>query len=214
MRNSDIAIVTVGFVLASVLLIVLTSVIMQTCAAQCFSLTQDLFPALEAAGYEYWLDWGTLLGAKREGTMIAHDYDADIGIRESEFQRLKKDWKKNPAFKGMRLCKENSQLYRIRRGLGWVDVFRYDDSRGIPLNMISMSGEQHSCKCSGKGHTTRRDVIFPVTKVKFGSVSAPAPARTADYLEHLYGSSWMVPRKNSVAKLLNLVPLKKPHLNR
>ncbi len=213
MRNCDIAIVTVGFVLTCALLIALTSVVMQTCAAQCYSLTQILFPALDAAGYEYWLDWGTLLGAKREGTMIAHDYDADIGMRETEFQRLKKEWKKNPAFKGMRLSKETSGLYRVRRGLGWVDVFRYDDSASGPLQMISMANEHHSCKCKGKGHTISADTMFPTTKVRFGAVDAPAPSQTAAYLEHLYGSTWMVPRKNSVAKLMNLLPLKKRHLH-
>lgn len=215
MKSSDVAVVTVGSVLVCVLLVVLASVIMQLCASQCYTLTQQLFPALNKARIEYWLDWGTLLGAKREGTMIPHDYDADIGMRESEFQKLKQEWNRNPAFKGMRLCKENSGLYRVRRGLGWVDVFRYDDNcdDSDALRMISMAGEQHSCKCDGKGHKTSRSTIFPTKHLRFGAVSAPAPQYTELYLEHLYGSDWVVPRTNSVAKLLSLVPLKKPHLH-
>lgn len=212
MHKSQIVIVTVGFVLVAALLLLLASVIMQTAAGQCFSITQVLLPALDAAGVEYWLDWGTLLGATREGTMIAHDYDADIGMRESEFQKLKARWNQIPGLKGMRLAKEDNGLYRIRRGVGWVDVFRYDDREGDTLTMTSQAGMEHSCKCDGKGHRTTRSMVFPLTRVKFGHVHAPAPGQTEAYLEHLYGSDWRIPRKNGGAKLLNLLPLKKRHL--
>lgn len=209
MKKTDIALVTVGSVLIAVLLVILTSVTMQAAAAQCFSISQDLFPALNEAGVEYWLDWGTLLGARREGTMIAHDYDADIGMRESQFQQLKSQWNQIPALKGMRLYNEGNGLYRIRRGIGWVDVFRYDDRDVEQLKMTSQGNLEHSCKCDGKGHTTTRSIIFPLTKLKFGNVHAPAPNQTDTYLEHLYGSDWHIPRKNGGAAILNLVPLSK-----
>lgn len=212
MKNVDIALVTVSAIVICVLLVILTSITMQAAAGRCFCLTQKLFPALDQAGVEYWLDWGTLLGAKREGTMIAHDYDADIGMRESQFQKLKTQWNQIPALKGMRLFSEGGNLYRIRCGIGWVDVFRYDDSDPETLNMTSQANVKHSCECDGKGHRTQRSIVFPLTKLKFGNVVASAPNDTEAYLEHLYGSDWKIPRKNSGATLLNLVPLKKRHL--
>jgi hypothetical protein len=209
MANTIHIVYTVYGILAVMLvLLLLTSLVLQLCALQCHNLSQRLFPALDQNGYEYWMDWGTLLGARREGRMIAHDYDADIGMRESEFQRLHADWKSNPAkFKGMRLYKEDKKLARVRCGLGWVDVFRYDDSDPSVLRMISMDDESHSCKCKGAGHTVSPSLIFPLKSLTFGGVSGKAPARTDEYLEHLYGSDWKTPRTNGGAKLVKLVPL-------
>lgn len=216
MKSSDVAVITLGSILACLLVVMIVSVITQTTATQCYSLTQKLFPALTAAGYQFWLDWGTLLGAQREGTMIAHDNDADIGMRESEFQRLKKDWPRHPAFKGMRLAYLRDNLYRVYQGLGWVDIFRYaDDPSDVgTLTMISLDKDEHSCKCDGAGHRITKSTIFPTTTVRFGNVDAPAPKEVASYLEHLYGGDWIVPRprKNGTTVLLNLVPLPKPYV--
>lgn len=213
MKSCDIAALTLGVAASCVMCVILVSLVRQTSAVQSYSLTQTLFPALNAAGYEYWLDWGTLLGAAREGTMIAHDNDADIGMRESEFQRLKKEWGSNPAFKGMRLSKETKNLYRVRKGLGWVDVFRYDDSSPDMLTMISMSEDEHSCKCEGGGHSVAQSMIFPLTSIVFGSVTAPAPSNATSYLEHLYGQNWTTPLAptSTKSKLSKLVPLNKPY---
>lgn len=196
-------------VLLPVLMLIFASVVLQTCALQSYLLTQRLFPALTHAGYEYWLDWGTLLGAQREGDMIAHDYDADIGMREVEFQRLKREWSTQPELRGMWLVREGDGLYRIRHGLGWVDVFRYaeeGEGEGAQLVMKSMAASRHSCACVGRGHHIARHLILPLTPFVFGSVVAPGPVRTPEYLEHLYGADWRVSHKNWVARLMTLVP--------
>ena len=35
---------------------------------------------LDESGVDYWLDYGTLLGAYREGKIIEGDYDSDLGV--------------------------------------------------------------------------------------------------------------------------------------
>lgn len=205
MKPGDVVVVSLGSVLIVLLITALTSVVMQACACQTDKLTQRLFPALSAAGYNYWLDWGTLLGARREGGMIPHDYDADIGMQESEFQRLRANWKNDARFRGMHLCKEGDGLYRVRSGLGWVDVFRYT-SDGDMLDMLSMAHGRHSCKCAGRGHHIARAYMFPLRSLRFGSVVAPVPADTDSYLVHLYGDSWHIPRKNDASRIMSLVP--------
>lgn len=209
MQGSQVAIITVGAVATLLLAAALTSVFLQLCARQTYTLTQQVLPALSAAGFEYWMDWGTLLGARREGTMIPHDYDADIGMRESEFQRLRAAWDQEPRFKGMRLSKENDRLYRIRVNLGWVDVFRYQDDGDGNLRMISMANLHHSCRCPHRGHTIPTSVILPLTTLSFGGVVASAPARVDAYLAHLYGNGWRTPRQNGVARLMMLMPTRK-----
>lgn len=210
-QAANIALYTLSACLVSLLLVSLASAVMQLCATQTFTLTQQLFPLLDALGYDYWLDWGTLLGAQREAGMIAHDYDADIGMRESEFQRLRAHWATHPhVFGRLKLKKEAKQLYRVRLGLGWVDVFRYDDSQPGTLRMISMQDEHHSCKCPGAGHTTEHRFIYPLQRLPFGAVTANAPHATDVYLTHLYGDDWDTPRPNQVARLLQLFPTARP----
>lgn len=211
-NKSHIILYTLSACVIILLLLSLASAVMQLSAAQTFQLTQQLLPLLDALGYDYWLDWGTLLGARREGGMIAHDYDADIGMRESSFQRLKTQWAQQPhLFGNMKLKKESAELYRIRLGIGWVDVFRYDDSSKTgTLRMLSMQNQHHSCKCPGRGHTTNKELIYPLRRLRFGTVTANVPNATDMYLTHLYGSDWMTPRVNRVARLLKLFPTARP----
>jgi hypothetical protein len=207
-QTDDVIMLVLVAALAVLVVLAIVSLMLQMSATQTYELTQELFPALDAAGYEYWMDWGTLLGAQREQTMIPHDYDADIGMRESEFQRLKATWSEQPKFAGMRLSKEKDGLYKVRRGLGWVDVFRYDDSSPDTLPMLSLSSFEHSCKCPGTGHTVSASTLFPLISLPFGRVSARAPARTVEYLTHLYGPTWTVPRVDGKSKLLVLMPMR------
>lgn len=208
MKQSErIVILVLGWVFALLLTVVMTSIGLQMCASETFDLSQDLIVALQASGYEYWLDFGTLLGAEREQTMILHDYDADIGMRESEFQRLKSQWQREPLLKGMRLKAYSDGLYRVHRGLAAVDIFRYSDLDPNNLVMLSQGGMNHHCGCGARGHSVNRSTLFPLRPVQFGRTLAPAPQQTHDYLTHLYGSTWRVPRITGKSSLMTLVPL-------
>ena len=44
---------------------------------------------LEKNNIKYWLDFGTLLGAFREGKIIEHDYDVDIGILHKDLEKVR-----------------------------------------------------------------------------------------------------------------------------
>lgn len=201
-----LVLLAVAFITCFVLFMI--SVYLQMSASQAFDMSQQLFPALEAAGYEYWLDFGTLLGAEREQTMIAHDYDADIGMRESEFQRLKANWDREPLLRGMRLELEEDALYKVRRGLAYIDIFRYDDSQPGVLHMISQRNTNHGCACNRKGHSMAVADVFPLKRLRFGGVTAPTPGQSDKYLTHWYGTDWHVPRRTQgKARKLSMVPL-------
>lgn len=49
---------------------------------------RDIKEVLDKHGIEYWLDWGTLLGAVREGKIIEWDPDMELGMMESEFKKI------------------------------------------------------------------------------------------------------------------------------
>ena len=46
---------------------------------------KDIF---DAYGVIFWLDWGTLLGAIREGKIIEWDTDLDIGVFADDFKKI------------------------------------------------------------------------------------------------------------------------------
>ena len=43
---------------------------------------------LDGAGIAYWADSGTLLGLVREGKLLEHDRDIDIGVWEHDIAKL------------------------------------------------------------------------------------------------------------------------------
>lgn len=53
-------------------------------------LLSDVVAALDRHGVEYWLDYGTLLGAVRQNDFIDDDMDIDIGIFADQTDRLEK----------------------------------------------------------------------------------------------------------------------------
>eukprot|EP01065_Artemidia_motanka_P016006 TRINITY_DN19722_c0_g1_i2.p1 TRINITY_DN19722_c0_g1~~TRINITY_DN19722_c0_g1_i2.p1 ORF type:complete len:333 (+),score=99.45 TRINITY_DN19722_c0_g1_i2:316-1314(+) len=55
---------------------------------QLLRLLRRLKAAAAEAGVPVWLDSGTLLGAWREGRIIAHDDDADVGMMRADIRRL------------------------------------------------------------------------------------------------------------------------------
>ena len=203
-RNAKIVFCVLGTAFTVIMMFLLLSLLLQCMGMASFSATQEVLPGLQAAGYEYFMDWGTLLGARREGTRIAHDYDADIGMREEEFQRLRANWDTLPISKKYALRGESANLYRIRQkyGVGWIDIFRYQEMPDGSLKMISMANNSHSCKCNGTGHSTHVSQIFPVRYLRFGNIMASCPQQPEAYLEHLFGESWRVPRRNGVSKMM------------
>jgi hypothetical protein len=48
----------------------------------------DIKEIFDKYNIEHWLDWGTLLGAIRDGKRIKWDHDADLSVMESELNKI------------------------------------------------------------------------------------------------------------------------------
>jgi len=48
----------------------------------------DVKEVFERFDIRYWLDWGTLLGAVREGKIIAWDCDIDLGMMKDDLEKI------------------------------------------------------------------------------------------------------------------------------
>ena len=152
--------------------------------------TDAVIEALRSAGVEPFVAYGTLLGAVREGAVLGHDSDADLGYvsrhtspvdvaRESfEIQRRLR----LAGWQTSRYSGGSFKIYvteaEVTRGL---DVFGgfFDDGRLYLMGEIGTDFE--------------RDWIYPLGTADLDGRPMPVPARPEKLLEAMYGPSWRKP---------------------
>lgn len=153
--------------------------------------TERVLRSIHAAGIDAFVAYGTLLGAFRDGQLIGHDSDADLGyvsrhtvvvdvIRESfALQR--------------HLTEEGFRTQRYSGAAFKVDVVESDGSvRGLDV-FGGFFSDDHLYLMGEVGVPFERDWIFPLGTVRLEGRDVAAPARPEKLLEAMYGPSWQVP---------------------
>lgn len=152
--------------------------------------TEAVIAALRRVGLEPFLAYGTLLGAVREGAVLGHDSDADLGyvsrhtdpvdvIRESfHAQRL--------------LAAEGWPITRYSGAAFKIEVTEADVTRGLDVfggflddGRLYLMGEI--------GAPFQREWIFPLGTAELEGRVLPVPAQPERLLEVTYGPGWRVP---------------------
>lgn len=151
------------------------------------------------AGIRYWLDYGALLGAVREGGMITHDNDADVGI-------LLEDWGKLKALRPaaqeagfvLRFIKHldyaRAQVSHMNRLHVCIFVWHEPKPGWLERPSYMRIDEQH-----GKGKGFPRAWIEERSRVSWEGISMWAPANPQQMIEHRYGPTWRQPIKHRAA---------------
>lgn len=145
----------------------------------------------DECGVPAFLSYGSLLGAVRQGRLIGHDVDVDVGYLSSRV---------HPAD----VLLESYAIERLLRAHGWQ--VRRENGGFLALFLPQSDGTTRNLDvftCFEVGdhlhqvHDTRvradRDVIVPVAPVTFEGRQLPAPARPEVMLEAAYGTGWRVP---------------------
>jgi SAM-dependent methyltransferase len=152
---------------------------------------EEVLGALAKAGIDAFPAYGTLLGAVREGRLIGHDSDADLGY-VSDFSHPV-----DVVRESFRLQRALADMgYRISRYSGGafkVDVAEADGSvRGLDVfGGFLADGNLH---LMGEIRTPfRREWIFPLGTCTLEGRELPAPANTEEFLTATYGPGWRVP---------------------
>jgi SAM-dependent methyltransferase len=152
---------------------------------------EEVLAALREAGVEAFPAYGTLLGAVREGRLIGHDSDADLGyVSEHTYpvDVVRESFALQRALAGMG--------YRISRYSGAafkVEVIEGDGSvRGLDVfggfladGCLHLMGEIRT--------PFRREWIYPLGTTTLEGRELPAPANTDEFLSATYGPGWRVP---------------------
>lgn len=152
---------------------------------------QHAIDDLTAAGVPSFLAFGCLLGAVREGRLIAHDSDADVAYLSNathpfdvivESLRLERQMLEN-RWRTRRLSGADFKLFFDHRDgttIG-IDVFGGFHHDGAFYLMPSVQGD------------LPRSALLPVGTVLLEGVEVTAPADPEALLEVTYGPHWRVP---------------------
>ena len=144
-----------------------------------------------ACGVEAYLNYGALLGAIRDGAMIAHDSDTDVCYLSRH---------ESPAD----LIAESYKIERTMRELGWVllrmsggDIkvlLPLSDGRVCHIDIfVAFYVRGTFYQLGNRSGRLPREVILPVSEVELHGYTFPAPAKPEAMLAFLYGENWRVP---------------------
>jgi hypothetical protein len=157
----------------------------------------EVLDALREAGTDAFLAYGTLLGAVREGALIGHDSDADLGyvsphshpvdvIRESFAlqRRVAELGYETYRYSGLAFRVDVAEGDGSKRGLDVFGGFIAEPVGDDPA-MLYLMGEI--------GAPFEREWIYPLSTATLEGRTFPVPADPERLLVATYGPGWRVP---------------------
>lgn len=153
--------------------------------------TEAVLGALREAGIEPFIAYGTLLGAVREGAVLGHDSDADIGYVSRHEHPV--DVARESFEVQRRLAAHGWRTMRYSGGSFKIYVTEGEVTRGLDVfgGFYSASGRLY---LMGEiGVDFEREWIHPLTTATLHGRPMPVPARPEHLLEATYGAGWRVP---------------------
>jgi molybdopterin/thiamine biosynthesis adenylyltransferase len=154
------------------------------CATHLYNILKDVTKVLEKNNLEYFVSFGTLLGAVRHGGLIPWDTDTDIIIpdnKKEEYLKL--------------LQKELGDKYYIKETkekdvVGSVIRVNLSKVNTLHLDMFTYF-EKDNNLVFDKKVTIPKNEIFPLSKVNFYQSKFFAPKETEKHIERIYGKDYM-----------------------
>lgn len=154
---------------------------------------EDLAEVLSGVGVEFFLLYGTLLGALRDCELIEHDTDIDIGL----FVKYK------PSLLYALQSLQTLGFSVIRTSfnsegkLDRVSIMRNDEYIDIGIFSIRKKYFRNFCGYGNNWHSMRFFLSFD--KGEIGGKSYLIPTDSKKLLRLWYGRKWLIPKKNSPA---------------
>lgn len=157
--------------------------------------TSDL---LARHGIVHWLDYGSLLGAVREGELIPWDPDADLGILQRQ-ERAVLALAEEVAAAGHRLersgllrgHKDVIRIFYSKANASHLDLFLWEARDGM---LLPVEGTDDAWPGMASRLAFPERFIAPLGEVSLHGRRFPAPSPADEFLrDHRYGSGYATP---------------------
>ena len=151
---------------------------------------------------QYWLEYGTLLGAIREKGLIKHDYDIDLGLFledysediQTIFEKYGLRKIKSFSIDNGKYGLEETYLYK---GVN-IDLFYFTKKEDKFYSHVFRNeyGKSWEETIEDKGGLIVMEMYFPYSgfkKINFLNVMCPVPKDADAHLKAFYGETYLVP---------------------
>jgi len=141
------------------------------------------YEALDDAGVQGWLTWGSVLGFHREGGFLAHDNDVDIAVPVDAITPAIVD---RMANSGLHLFRETGFAGKI-----FNRKFLYE---GCAVDFYGMEeqGDRYISKSRyGKSCLVYSHPKLPLMRRSFEGTDAWVPQDSEAYVRHIFGEGWV-----------------------
>lgn len=177
------------------------------CRSHIVDIMRAMRSLLRQANIPWWIDYGTLLGAVRNGGIIPWDKDGDCGFLASDlprFRALSANWTGRsgqiPTSSGpLHVVRKNTNNMKVR----WsatnhtnIDFFYWTERANGTLYR-----EKYASVDRYKGRAFHRDRLFPLSTIKWEGLTLPAPRDPEWWCEFRYGADWREPIRANNDKL-------------
>lgn len=157
---------------------------------------------LEKNNIKYWLDWGTLLGAVKNGKIIPWDFDIDLGIFADDVAKvlsLRVDcWKDGYD---LSVCPVlDSKIYFYKKDDKGADFH-------IDLDSWIIDGDVFRSNFNPEMIHTKEELKYLVD-IEFEGKLYPAPREPEKVIERFFGPDWRTPKvtMGNIAYIIKYVP--------
>lgn len=158
--------------------------------ADLLNATEAALEALRSVGVEAFIAYGTLLGAVREGRVLGHDSDADLGYVSRHSTPV--DVALESFQIQRRLAEQGWKIARHSGGAFKISVDEGGMTRGLDV-FGGFMDDGHLYLMGEIGVPFREEWIFPLTTATLHGREMPVPAQPDKLLEVTYGPGWRVP---------------------
>jgi hypothetical protein len=150
----------------------------------------DLFTKV---GISYWLNFGTLLGAVRDGDLIVWDEDVDVGVWHddvSKIMSLRDDFKKI----GYQLMVNTIEMNNHDKYVCSITVY-YSKLNLLHMCLTTFITKDGIARC-----VEYPGMNFPINNIRNPSLASvrehefPCPTSSEVGLENYYGKDWKTPK--------------------
>lgn len=142
---------------------------------------QYLVPLLRKAEITFWLDFGSLLGAVRDGKIIPWDYDIDLGI-------LLSDIDKYYTLRGQVIKDGYDELTDRSQNFPRISRIFLKDMFAIHIDIFPFIIKEDkiiATACNDYWHSLPN--LFPLSEILFEDIFCPCPCDSKAELTRMYG---------------------------